>query len=148
MPCIFAGAIGKDDHFPAGRARASSRMQGRRDEMLYAVLFTDNPDRADARQRLMPDHLAFLDRNASRIHAAGPLQDESGAPAGGLWLVEADNSAAVNGACTPVDAGVCGGQADFGVRISAGPVGSLLSELRSSIADLIAARGTSVAPTN
>jgi uncharacterized protein len=63
--------------------------------MFYAVLFTDNPDRADARQRLMPDHLAFLDRNASRIHAAGPLQDESGAPAGGLWLVKADNSAAV-----------------------------------------------------
>jgi uncharacterized protein len=65
------------------------------DHMLCAVLFTDNPARADARQRLMPDHLAFLDRNANRIHAAGPLQDESGAPAGGLWLVEADNTAAV-----------------------------------------------------
>jgi uncharacterized protein YciI len=63
--------------------------------MLFAVLFTDNPERAEARQRLMPDHLAFLARNASRIHAAGPLHDESGAPAGGLWLVEAPNLAAV-----------------------------------------------------
>lgn len=64
--------------------------------MLYAVLFTDNPAHAEARNRLMPQHLAFLQKNAARIRAAGPLQDETdGTPAGGLWLVEADDLAAV-----------------------------------------------------
>jgi len=62
--------------------------------MLYAVLFTDNPEHAEARRRLMPDHLAFLEKNAGRIRAAGPL-DEGGSPAGGLWLVEADTVGAV-----------------------------------------------------
>jgi uncharacterized protein len=63
--------------------------------MLYAVLFTDNPEHAEARKRLMPDHLAFLEKNASHIRAAGPLHDENGEPAGGLWLVEAPDVAAV-----------------------------------------------------
>lgn len=63
--------------------------------MLFAVLFTDNAVHAEARQRLMSDHLAFLEKNADRIRAAGPLQDADGAPAGGLWLVEADDAAAV-----------------------------------------------------
>jgi uncharacterized protein len=64
--------------------------------MLFAVLFTDNPEFAAARARLMPDHLAFLQRNSSSIRAAGPLSDPaSGEGAGGLWLVEADTPAAV-----------------------------------------------------
>jgi uncharacterized protein YciI len=56
--------------------------------MKFAILFEDNPERAAVRAQLMPDHLAFLERNAATILAAGPLA-ESGAPAGGLWLVEA-----------------------------------------------------------
>jgi hypothetical protein len=64
--------------------------------MLYTVVFEDEPARADMRQRHMSDHLAFLERNAGRIHAAGPLRDvATGTPAGGLWLVEADSPAAV-----------------------------------------------------
>ena len=64
--------------------------------MLYAVLFIDNPEHADARRRLMPAHLDFLETNAGRIRAAGPLHDAGdGTPAGGLWLVEADDGAAV-----------------------------------------------------
>jgi uncharacterized protein YciI len=56
--------------------------------MLYAVLFEDNENLgSDVRRQHMPSHLAFLERNASRIKAAGPLR----APAGGLWLVEADS---------------------------------------------------------
>jgi uncharacterized protein len=62
--------------------------------MLFAVLFTDNPAHAAARQRLMPDHLVFLERNAAQIRAAGPLS-EGGSAAGGLWLVEAESAAAV-----------------------------------------------------
>jgi hypothetical protein len=68
--------------------------------MLYAVLFTDNAEHADARRRLMPAHLDFLARNGAQICAAGPLQDEaSGEAAGGLWLVEAENLAAVTTLC-------------------------------------------------
>lgn len=64
--------------------------------MLYAILFTDNPEHAGARRRLMPAHLDFLTRNSKHIRAAGPLQDEAdGAAAGGLWLVEAEDLAAV-----------------------------------------------------
>lgn len=58
--------------------------------MLFAVLFEDNPGLgADLRQEHMPAHLAFLERHAARIQAAGPLLTASGQPEGGLWLVEA-----------------------------------------------------------
>ena len=68
--------------------------------MLFAVLFEDDPARADERPRHMPAHLDFLERNAQRIQAAGPLRDAAdGAPAGGLWLVEADTRAAVEQLC-------------------------------------------------
>jgi uncharacterized protein YciI len=64
--------------------------------MPYVVWFEDDPSRTEMRQRHMPDHLAFLERNAARIRAAGPLCDTAtGAGAGGLWLVEADSAAAV-----------------------------------------------------
>jgi uncharacterized protein YciI len=64
--------------------------------MLFAVLFEDNPDlEVDPRARLMPAHLDFLERNAPNIKAAGPLKDDAGAAAGGLWLVEAGSAAEV-----------------------------------------------------
>ncbi|HKU96433.1 MAG TPA: YciI family protein [Vineibacter sp.] len=65
--------------------------------MLYAVLFEDNADKAHVRDRHMGDHLAFLERNANTIVAAGPLRAAAdGMPAGGLWLVEADDAATVD----------------------------------------------------
>ena len=64
--------------------------------MLYAVLFEDDPSRANMRARHMGEHLAFLASNARSIRAAGPLKDASdGSPAGGLWLVDADSLQAV-----------------------------------------------------
>jgi uncharacterized protein len=57
--------------------------------MRFAVLFEDDPAKADVRPRLMPEHLAFLARNADRVLEAGPLSEADGAPAGGLWIVEA-----------------------------------------------------------
>lgn len=64
--------------------------------MLYVVLFTDNADRADARQRLMPAHLGFLEQHRDHIRAAGPLREAAdGSGAGGMWLVEAESHAAV-----------------------------------------------------
>jgi uncharacterized protein YciI len=44
----------------------------------------------------MPAHLSFLEANAARIKAAGPLRARSGDAAGGLWLVEADGPEAVD----------------------------------------------------
>jgi hypothetical protein len=64
--------------------------------MMYAVLFEDDPARAHMRPKHMPNHLAFLEKNAGAIHAAGPLEDtQSQAPAGGLWVVEAADPQAV-----------------------------------------------------
>lgn len=64
---------------------------------LFAVLFEDDPALADeARRRHMAEHLAFLERNAASVRAAGPLRDAGdGAPAGGLWIVEAEDRARV-----------------------------------------------------
>lgn len=60
--------------------------------MLYAILFEDNASfGSDVRRQHMPAHLSFLERNAARIKAAGPLRVSSGEPAGGLWVVEADS---------------------------------------------------------
>ena len=64
--------------------------------MIYAVLFEDDDSRADMRARHMSDHLAFLERNAASIQAAGPLKDAADdRPAGGLWVVQADSREAV-----------------------------------------------------
>jgi hypothetical protein len=60
--------------------------------MLFAVLFEDDVNLgSDVRRQHMPAHLSFLERNAARIKAAGPLRLASGDPAGGLWVVEADD---------------------------------------------------------
>jgi uncharacterized protein YciI len=61
--------------------------------MLFAVLFTDNADRAGERPRLLPEHLDFLAANSAAVLAAGPLL-EGTEGAGGLWLVEAADPAA------------------------------------------------------
>jgi uncharacterized protein len=64
--------------------------------MMFAVLFEDDPARAEMRRRHMDQHRSFLASNAAAIHAAGPVVDaRSGEPAGGLWLVEAKNLDAV-----------------------------------------------------
>ena len=65
--------------------------------MLYAVVFEDDANLgSDVRRLQMPAHLSFLEKNAARIKAAGPLQVPSGDPAGGLWVVEADSIDAVD----------------------------------------------------
>ena len=64
--------------------------------MLFAVFFTDDPTHADARGQHMSAHLAFLESNAARVLAAGPLRDgEDTGFSGGLWLVEAASREAV-----------------------------------------------------
>ena len=57
---------------------------------MYVVMFTDNDDRAGERQRLMDQHLDFLEKNQNLVKSAGPLRDASGEAAGGLWIVQTD----------------------------------------------------------
>jgi len=65
--------------------------------MLFAVLFEDNDACAvEVRSQYMQAHLDFLERNASAIKAAGPLQQNKDTLAGGLWLVEANTSGEVD----------------------------------------------------
>jgi uncharacterized protein len=64
--------------------------------MVFVVLFEDDDTRAEMRGQYMEQHLSFLARNAAAIQAAGPLASaDDGAPAGGLWLVNADSLGAV-----------------------------------------------------
>ena len=64
--------------------------------MIYAVLFEDNPAFAEMRTKLMAEHLAFLERHGTPIRAAGPLTEAArGKPAGGLWIVEAEDEQSV-----------------------------------------------------
>ena len=65
--------------------------------MLYAVLFEDNTTvAADVRRQHMSAHLSFLEKNAARIKAAGPLRASSADFVGGLWVVEADSTDVVD----------------------------------------------------
>jgi len=65
--------------------------------MLFAILFEDNPDAdPNIRKSLMPDHLAFLENQKGQVHAAGPMKERDGTPAGGLWLVDAASAEAVD----------------------------------------------------
>jgi uncharacterized protein YciI len=60
--------------------------------MKYAVLFEDNDEFAHMRPKFMADHLQFLGDNGDTINAAGPMKNaKTSGPAGGLWIVEADN---------------------------------------------------------
>ena len=61
--------------------------------MKYAVLFEDNDEFAHMRPKFMAAHLQFLGDNSDRIETAGPMKDTaSGEPAGGLWIVEAEDA--------------------------------------------------------
>ena len=64
--------------------------------MKFVVLFEDNPGAGTGvRAKYMADHLAFLEQNSANVEAAGPLKDQDGSTAGGLWIVEATNEAQV-----------------------------------------------------
>lgn len=64
--------------------------------MRFVVLFEDNPEAVSQRGKHMPAHLAFLEKHSSSVLAAGPLKASDGSGAGGLWLVEAADSEAVD----------------------------------------------------
>jgi len=58
--------------------------------MKFIILFKDAPDAdPDIRKTHMAKHLDFLERNADKIEAAGPLSDTEGQGHDGLWIVKA-----------------------------------------------------------
>lgn len=60
---------------------------------LFAVFFEDDRQNAAAiRKEYLGRHFTFLGENAASIRTAGPLSREGDTFAGGLWLVEAENS--------------------------------------------------------
>lgn len=63
--------------------------------MTFIVLFEDDPARSDQRAAHMEAHLAFLADHKTQIMAAGPLFEPEGAGAGGMWIVDALDKAAV-----------------------------------------------------
>ena len=61
--------------------------------MKFIILFEDAPDAdPDIRKTHMARHLDFLEKNADKIDAAGPLSDPAGLARDGLWIVEADTA--------------------------------------------------------
>ncbi len=65
-------------------------------DKVFVVLFEDNPAApAGLRKAHMPDHSAFLEQHQDQVRAAGPLAEETGAIAGGLWVVTCDDRATV-----------------------------------------------------
>lgn len=65
--------------------------------MKFIVLLEDNTAASvDVRRKHMPEHLAFLERNESKIEAAGPLTAPDGQGAGGLWLVTANDPSEID----------------------------------------------------
>ncbi len=61
--------------------------------MNFVILFEDDPSVApEIRQRNMPAHLAFLEKHAGQVKAAGPLHALDGEPAGGIWIVDAESA--------------------------------------------------------
>jgi uncharacterized protein YciI len=65
--------------------------------MKFVVLFEDDPDAgADLRRHHMSEHLAFLERNAHKVNAAGSLKTPGGQGAGGIWIVDAKDAGEVD----------------------------------------------------
>jgi hypothetical protein len=62
----------------------------------FEDVYIDHPERLPERAQHMPEHLAFLAQNDERVIAAGALRPSAdGMPLGGIWIVNAEDKAAV-----------------------------------------------------
>lgn len=65
--------------------------------MLFAIRLLDKPAAAALRQRVRPEHKAYLAQVADRIAFAGPLvADDGEAMVGSLLVIDFDSREAVN----------------------------------------------------
>lgn len=64
--------------------------------MLFAVIFTDQPNQGALRAEYLDAHIKWVAENQAVVLVAGSLRAELGAtPKGGLWIVEAPSKEAV-----------------------------------------------------
>ena len=64
--------------------------------MLFILQFEDKPNVTEIRQKLMAEHVKFLDSKKDRVLIPGSLREvPSDKPLGGLWIVEAKDEAEV-----------------------------------------------------
>ena len=62
---------------------------------LFVMTCIDHKDALDRRMAARPDHLAYVADNRALVKIAGPLLDDAGGMAGSLFIIEADDKAAV-----------------------------------------------------
>ena len=64
--------------------------------MLFAVLFTDNPDHGTLRALHLKAHIDWIEQNKEAVLVAGSLRVEpNDIPKGGLWIVQAESKECV-----------------------------------------------------
>lgn len=64
--------------------------------MLFAVIFTDNPDHSALRSKFLQAHIDWVAKHEANVLVAGSLREEpQQGPKGGLWVVEASSKEAV-----------------------------------------------------
>jgi uncharacterized protein YciI len=60
--------------------------------MLFIAQFEDKAGVGEVRQKLLHDHVAFLDRVKEKVLVAGSMREiPSDKPVGGLWIIEAES---------------------------------------------------------
>ena len=64
--------------------------------MLFAVTFSDKPNKWELRTRTLNEHIRWLDKHKDTVLVAGSLRHDIGEnPVGGLWIVELPDKASV-----------------------------------------------------
>ena len=62
--------------------------------MLFIARFTDKPNVAELREKLLKSHFDWLDKHKDKVLLAGSLRpDVDGPSLGGLWIIEANSKA-------------------------------------------------------
>ena len=60
--------------------------------MLFIARFTDKPNIAELRDKLLEEHFAWLDEHKDKVLLAGSLRPDADGPSlGGLWIIEANS---------------------------------------------------------
>ena len=62
---------------------------------LFVLTCLDHKNGLDRRMAARPKHLAYVDQHLDMVKFAGPLLDDEGQMAGSLFIIEADDKAAV-----------------------------------------------------
>ncbi len=61
----------------------------------FVMMCVDKPESLALRMATREDHLAYVRANGEGLRAAGPMLDDEGRMCGSLFLIEAEDAAAV-----------------------------------------------------